>query len=129
MKDPLNWLLGLVILACIAMPLYIFGQIHADSKRHELPFTDKDVYIGVVTQVSGCSKSKYSTNCWVRFNNGPALYTDISDWPGDNLTVGQEVWRRVRTQGDRQELYYVVKGQKFMRYMGSCDVEDNCWEK
>lgn len=124
-----NWVKIVAILFIIAVGVWIVSDIKEQNRIDKLPQKTMDKFVGTIIQVSGCSRRKYGLDCWVRFDKGQLIYTDVTDWPGSNVQIGQRVYLRVIQYGDeRQNLYYVVEGQKYMRHHSNCySKENDCW--
>lgn len=101
----------LIAIAFVAMDVYEGHQ------RRQLPYYDTDTRVGRVVAVENCQANKHSTYCDVTLDGNRTFETDITNYPGDNLQVGQEIWQRVRRQGDLKTTYRITPGHRDMIIM------------
>ena len=118
MNEVEKWTLRTLAAAVVVATIIFVGvSVYEDAQRRELPYTDIDTRIGTVVAINNCYAGKHSTYCDVTLDGNRTFETDITDYPGDNLQVGQELYTRVRRQGNLQTTYRITLGSREMVIM------------
>ncbi|AGN30270.1 hypothetical protein VPFG_00271 [Vibrio phage nt-1] len=103
-KD-LKWIFNLLLISCLIGASFIGLIIYSAATKSDVINDVRITEYGTVKSVSSCNKSKHSLKCRVVTDRYTFSNTDITDYPGDFVQVGDRIYLERRFYDDRVETW------------------------
>jgi len=84
------------------------------------------VQLGSISKVDNCIAGKRKLSCDV-VTDTHTLKTNVVDWPGDNLQIGDVIGNRIDVAGGRKDVWVCKNGE--CREQSVCWKWMPCWDK